>query len=101
MRKLKYEMKKKPLRLSVLGTVPREPKPREAQDDELAATFGLEGLEDFCEDEENVKGVFAYVHSGKVKKNTKLLFYPRKCFAVVSKVEFFTDFQICQHNRVK
>ena len=52
----------------------------------------MEALEDFEEDEENVAGVFAYIHSGKIKRDTHLIMYPRQCFSIVSRVEFFTEF---------
>jgi hypothetical protein len=87
-------MKKRPLRFSVLGTIPRDPKPHQVDQNDNAGQFGLEDVEDFEEDEENVMGVFAYIHSGKIKRNTMILMYPRQCFTVVKKVDFFTQFQI-------
>ena len=57
-RENKYNMKKKPLRLTVVGTISRNP-----YDDEE-------------ENEDNVGGIFAYIHSGKVRRNTKLILNP-------------------------
>lgn len=45
-------------------------------------------------------GVFAYVHSGKIRRDTKILMQPSQCFTVVKRVEFFTPFQLQQHKRV-
>lgn len=82
-RESKFEMKRKPLRFTVMGTIPRN---------------GGDEYED--DDEENVAGVFAYVHAGKVRRNTKLILQPRQCFTVVKSVAYFTPRQFEEHRKV-
>jgi hypothetical protein len=52
-------MRKKPLRITVVGVIPAE-NPEEQN-------FNENSIED-------ISGVFAYVHSGKLRQNTKLIF---------------------------